>query len=121
MIGVTLVMAIVILDSSGDFGLIEGCACVGGFDKGDRYGGENRRHHPDSVPCRVDGSWHHVSWVIEGLTTFGRSRRARFLVGVDAGAFSETAQGLPARRGSGKSNVEPPGRWITSGHHHRGV
>ena len=103
-----------------DFGWTGGCASVGGFDRGDQHGGENRRHHPDGVPGRVDGSWHHVSWVIEGLATFGRSRRARFLVGVDAGAFSGTAQGSLACQGGGESNVEPPGRWITSGHHHRG-
>ena len=69
----------------------------------------------------MDGSWHHVCWVMKGFITFGRASRACLLVGVDAGAFNETAQGLPVRHGGGDDSIKPPVWWITScGHHHRG-
>ena len=33
------------MGSAVNFGWVEGCAGVGGYDKGDQYSGENRWHH----------------------------------------------------------------------------
>ena len=104
-------LVIITVHGDGNFDWVEGCAGVDGFNKDDQLGRENRRHH-QTGEGQVDGSWHPVSWVMRGLIALGRASRARLLVGVDAGAFSGTARGLPARP-SGSDDTEPPGRWIT--------